>query len=208
MLYAEWHSCKKHINDFAWSPELVRFVDVEQYRKLLLKTNTGLPVAASTIHRTRLAANFPLSPTINPNFNYYSRPVMSSKTSMTGISVCSPALVGILLGAPGIYHSGQVSTSWQTPPWLMSWEMSRWSRSSYIEEGAPSSNVLLYRQLSQSQAWWSFLFYENANGILLYISHFYNFFLFLLATLCFIMTNKAGRIMPGNPYFIKLNWLF
>jgi len=68
---------KKHINDFAWSPELVRLVDVEQYRKLLIKTNTGLPVAASTIHRTRLAANFPLSPTINPNFNYYSRPAMS-----------------------------------------------------------------------------------------------------------------------------------
>jgi hypothetical protein len=59
MLHAEKISSKKYTGTFSWSPELIKAVQTERFWKLLLKLSKGLPIADSTISRTRLAAGLP-----------------------------------------------------------------------------------------------------------------------------------------------------
>jgi len=59
MLHAEKISSRKYTGTFSWSPELIQAVQTERFWKLLLKLSKGIPIADSTISRTRQAAGLP-----------------------------------------------------------------------------------------------------------------------------------------------------
>jgi hypothetical protein len=56
MLYSERKSSRKVTKKFSWSPELIQAVQKERFWKLQLKVSKGVPVADSTIARTKIAA--------------------------------------------------------------------------------------------------------------------------------------------------------
>jgi hypothetical protein len=56
MLYSERKCSRKVTKKFSWSPELIQAVQKERFWKLKLKVSKGVPVADSTIARTKIAA--------------------------------------------------------------------------------------------------------------------------------------------------------